>query len=892
MTDKSSNEELEIKDSQYKQLLLNIPGMVYRGRPDWRIEIITRSEEITGYPTAAFKSGEMNWLEVIHPDDKDRIVDEFAMALKENQPISQKYRIVTKEKEIKWVLDKKTARFSDKNEFSGVDGVILDITGPKIDETFLKESESKYRQLIELDSDAIYLISNDGKILDTNSTACSMLGRTKSEILQLSIGDIDPDFTHDAFLEFWTQFPFDESNVFETTHLRKDGSVVPIEISSKKFKINNEILYYAIARDITERKLAEKALKERDKRFQVAMEFANDGLFDWNLETNQVYYSPGWKKLLGYQEHEIENEFSEWERLTHPNDVKTSWAMLNELFSGQRDRFEKEFKMRHKDGHWVDILSRANIVTNESGVPIRCIGTHIDISQRKQAERDLLEQKIKAEQYLELASVMFIGLDRKGNVNLANKKAAQILECHVSEIMGASWFDIFIPETNRENVRSVFMELISGNIEPMEYYENSVITKDGKEKNIAWHNTVLRDDQDNIVGILGSGEDITIRKRLEDQILQSQKLEAISTLAGGIAHDFNNMLGVITGNISHALSFVNKDDELFEILADAQDGATKAQTLTQQFLTFSRGGEPIKQIAHLNPLIKESATFITRGANVRCDFDCRDDLWPLEVDAGQVSQVINNLLINAIQAMPDGGVIKIATENTNVSPENGLPLPSGKYLKATIKDQGVGIAKKHLAKIFDPFFTTKLKGSGLGLATAYSIITRHGGGILVDSELGVGSTFTLYLPASPEITTPVPPIESSRPQEKNKILIMDDQEAILKMVGRMLNRMGYETELTTDGSQAIEIYKQAVQSQNPFDLVILDLTVPGGMGGAATVKELLKIDPNVKAVVSSGYSNDPIMANFQDYGFCNVMPKPYSKNQLSEILDTIFGENQ
>jgi len=359
-------------------------------------------------------------------------------------------------------------------------------------------------------------------------------------------------------------------------------------------------------------------------------------------------------------------------------------------------------------------------------------------------------------------------------------------------------------------------------------------------------------------------------------------------LAGGIAHDFNNMLGIISGNISYAISNLKKDDELYEVLLDVQESTKQAKGLTDQLMTFSKGGAPIKKVADINKIISDAAIFSIRGAKSRCSFELSNDLWLSEVDEGQINQVINNLVINANQAMPNGGYITIRTENINIKTESGIPLPAGKYIKIGIEDQGVGISKNHLLNIFEPYFTTKQKGSGLGLAITYSIIKRHEGHITVYSEVEKGTVFNIYLPASFNDSKEPEDQKKITHKGQGKILIMDDQEPILKMVTRMLSKMGYEVTTAMDGTQAINIYREAYDAESPFDCVILDLTVPGGMGGAKTIPELLKINPNVKAVVTSGYSNDPIMANYQDYGFCGVVPKPYTKEQLSTVLTHIF----
>lgn len=381
-------------------------------------------------------------------------------------------------------------------------------------------------------------------------------------------------------------------------------------------------------------------------------------------------------------------------------------------------------------------------------------------------------------------------------------------------------------------------------------------------------------------------------QKLQKQLQQSQKMEAISKFAGGIAHEFNNILGVITGNISYALSTFSKEHELYEVLFDVQEASKKARNLIQHVITFSKGGAPIKKPADINKLLNDAVTFAIRGMKTEYHFDLSNDLWAVEIDEGQMNIVIANLVINADQAMPDGGLITVRTENTAVNTNSGLPLSTGRYVKIEIEDQGIGISKENIPHIFDPYFTTKQEGRGLGLATSYSIVSRHGGTITVCSEIEKGTVLNIYLPAALKNDKKTIVQKESVHTGQGLVLIMDDQESILKMAGRMLNRMGYDTVFATDGTQAVKLFSDAYQSVNPFNLVILDLTIPGGMGGAQVIPELLKIDPYVKVVVSSGYSNDPVMANYEKYGFCGVIPKPYTKDQMADLLNIIFCEKK
>ncbi len=287
--------------------------------------------------------------------------------------------------------------------------------------------------------------------------------------------------------------------------------------------------------------------------------------------------------------------------------------------------------------------------------------------------------------------------------------------------------------------------------------------------------------------------------------------------------------------------------------------------------------------------IQEIAAFALRGSKSRCSFAIPDELWTIEADDGQLSQVINNLVINADQAMPDGGTVGIACRNIVVEDGDSLPLPPGKYVLVSVTDQGVGIPREHLGKVFDPYFTTKQKGSGLGLATTYSIIKRHNGYITVESMVGKGTTFHFYLPASGLIHKKEAEPAAAAVSGAGRVLIMDDEEMVRDVAGRVLSRLGYDVAYASCGEEAITAYEKARIDGCPFDVVIMDLTIPGAMGGKEAVKRLREIDPAVKAVVSSGYSNDPIMAHYADYGFCGMVSKPYTIKKLSDTIQKVMS---
>jgi signal transduction histidine kinase/CheY-like chemotaxis protein len=393
--------------------------------------------------------------------------------------------------------------------------------------------------------------------------------------------------------------------------------------------------------------------------------------------------------------------------------------------------------------------------------------------------------------------------------------------------------------------------------------------------------------------IIAIVRNITVSKRADEELLKTSKLESIGILAGGIAHDFNNILTAIIGNICLAGTMMLPGSEAAIRLADAEKASLRAQDLTRQLLAFSRGGEPIKKLSSISDLLRESAGFVLSGSNVRCEYSIVDDLLHANIDQGQISQVINNLVINAKQAMPNGGAIRISAENVFVSgkePENELPLTEGIYVKITIQDEGPGIPAEQLNKIFDPYYTTKQTGSGLGLTTSYAIIRRHGGRIFVKSGRGCGAIFSIYLPASKD------PLENTKEEVagsiagKGRILIMDDEEMVRDVLEGMLVHFGYEVAMAGDGAEALKALQEASQSGKRFDAVIMDLTIPGGIGGREAAAMIREFDSDVKLIVSSGYSNNPIMSAYRDYGFSAIMPKPFNLDDVREVLSQTLSD--
>jgi PAS domain S-box-containing protein len=404
--------------------------------------------------------------------------------------------------------------------------------------------------------------------------------------------------------------------------------------------------------------------------------------------------------------------------------------------------------------------------------------------------------------------------------------------------------------------------------------------------------TVVSASLENRKRLIESFVDIRDRKQMEEERLKIHKLESLGTLAGGIAHDFNNLLGAILGNVALAKRYSNPREKIFHLLDNAEKISLRAGDLTKQFITFSRGGEPFRKIAFIGEAVRNAASFALSGSSVRCESRIPGDLWPVEVDEGQMRQVIHNMAINAREAMPEGGLLTLSARNVSLGAEEIPPLPGGRYVMISVEDAGVGIPESDLAKIFDPYFSTKergnQKGMGLGLTTCYSIVRNHEGLITVESTVGKGTVFNIYLPSSDTKSSTRNAPRKEKTSGKRRILVMDDEETVRAIIAEMLDHLGYEVELAKDGIEAIDLYKRARESDRSFDAVIMDLTIPGGMGGREAVRKLLEIDGEARAIASSGYSFDPIMSEFAAHGFKGAMAKPYNLDEMGRIVSAVI----
>jgi len=664
---------------------------------------------------------------------------------------------------------------------------------------------------------------------------------------------------------------------------------------------------------------AELARQESDTFKRLAQQFREltESTSDWIWEVDEnavyTYASPKVEELLGYEPDEIlgKRPFD----LMPPEEAERVAAIFGSVVQAREPFHRMENTNIRKDGQLVVLDTSGVPVFDGSGEFRGYRGIDRDITAQKRAEEELDKYRQRLEEQVtertadlnmvvdQLKEEICDRIEAEASVRESEARLQALLNAMPDLMFRMSndgeFLDYQAPSAERlafppeeflgKRVHDLFPEefaaftmihlerALETNVTQVYEYELPVLTGEVR----SFEARMIAAGPEEVVVIV---RDVTEQRKLEAEIQKIETLESVGILAGGIAHDFNNILAAILGNISLAKMLLPPGAKAYIKLEEAEKASYRARELTAQLLTFSMGGTPVRKTASISILLRESAGFALRGSNVTIDFSIAEDLSQVDVDQGQIGQVISNLVINADQAMPEGGTIELSAENVIVEADQRLTLPNGRYVRISLRDEGTGIPEEHLPRIFEPYFTTKQTGSGLGLAVCYSVVQGHEGRITAESRLGEGTTFHIYLPASlEEVEEGEQPALPAVPGH-GKILVMDDEDAIQVMADGMLQEMGYEVRVAANGEQAIEMYGDALQAGEPFEVVIMDLTIPGGMGGKEAVKELRQLDPALKAIVSSGYSNDPIMSNFREYGFDAALAKPYGASELSAAI--------
>jgi PAS domain S-box-containing protein len=774
---------------------------------------------------------------------------------------------------------------------SGLCGISTDITDRIETERRLRESEDQFRSIFEHANDGIMMADIENKRqLEANKAMCDMLGYTRNEIMNLDINDIHPkEYLHSVTDIFERQVRGEISMAQDIPMLRKDGSVFYADINAGRVTIGGKDCLIGIFRDISERKRAEEELRERERQLAESQRIAHIGSWEHNLKTNKVVWSDELFLLLGLDPKKDPGDFRAFFNSIHPDDQPVLKKAIDETVKTGKP-FSVDYRYLLPDGKTSILHAQAELIPDEAGDMVVLSGTGQDITERKLAEEKIRQSEEFVRSILDTVDEGFIVIDRDYRILTANKAYCGQVSMHCYEVIGKHCYEIShkisrpcYEEGEECAVRYVFA---TGKPHAVSHKHTD---SDGHVLYVETKGFPIKDASGNVTSVIETINNITEKHLLEEERLKTQKLESIGTLAGGIAHDFNNLLQGVFGFISMAKMSLDQGEKSWTMLEQAERALHMSVNLTSQLLTFSKGGKPVKKRISLTPVIENAVKFALSGSHTEYQIKSCPGLWQVEADEGQLGQVIQNIVLNSDQAMPLGGRINIAVRNVHAH-EKGVPqtLMQGDYVEISIKDSGIGIPERFLSRIFDPYFTTKEKGSGLGLATSYSIIKNHNGLIDVQSEAGKGSTFTIYLPSAGAAEAEAPSSAVTPAGRLGRVLVMDDEEIVRMVSGELIRSLGHEVDFAEHGVAAIEKYQQALSDGKPFDIVILDLTVRGGMGGEETIRKMRAIDPAIKAVVSSGYSDGDIVSNYREHGFSAFLQKPYEVKGLQDIINSMF----
>jgi PAS domain S-box-containing protein len=822
-----------------------------------------------------------SWEALAHPDDMKKSSKLLERHFSGELPYYEiECRMKHKDGHWVWVRDRgKVVSWSADGKPLMMFGTHADITERKQAEQSLKESELKYRSFIEASSDAIFCVDEKGQYQFTNRLFASTFGKSPDYFIGKTFWDIYPKEHADYRFEATKRvFQTGESESLEVEVPLPDKTLFFYATANPiKDETGKVILALTHAVNITERKHIEDELRESEKKFSAAFHHGPQMMAISDIKTGRyLEVNDNFIRLTGFSRKEAIDKKSTDLGILSKDDRQT---LIREL--QQTGRIAgKEMTMYRKNGEPFWCLFFAEI--------IQVSGTdHIlwlveDITDRKRAEEALLDSQQKFQALVESTSDFIWEMDSRGLYTYCSPQLDILWGFHPAEMLGKSPFDLLPPEDREQAIKG--FSALAESASPFRNMEMRSVDGTGQVKLIEISGAPFFDMEGKLSGYRGITRDITERKQIEEELQKAQKLESLGVLAGGIAHDFNNLMGGIFGYIDMA-SEASTENKVTSYLSKAMNTIDRARALTQQLLTFAKGGAPVQQIGDLFPFVQETAQFALSGANISCHFDVPQDLWACNFDKNQIGQVIDNLIINAQQAMPVGGTIELSSRNITLAEKEHPLLANGNYVKISVKDSGVGIPKELISKIFDPFFTTKAKGHGLGLATCYSIIKHHGGCIDVESEPGKGSTFKVYLPASTEAASSAIKQTDKTHKGTGTFLIMDDEEVMRDTIGDMLETLGYTVISKENGKDAIDFFATEIKANRKIVGMIFDLTVPGGMGGKAAIEEIRKIDTEIPAFVASGYADDPVMKKPAEHGFTASICKPFIKSELSEMLN-------
>jgi PAS domain S-box-containing protein len=796
--------------------------------------------------------------------------------------------------------------------------ISTNLRGERLFQAHLRQGELALAQteaIISATQEGVVVIDDQGRIQSMNPAGEKLFGITSAKVQGQNVVALIPDR---AIWQDRTSLP----RTLNTQGQRLGNQTFPIELSLNELNLDGRRCVVALVRDTTERERGDDTLRQiglgvtptpgadatRSLLRQLSRALGTTRAFIMEV----IGEGPAAVAMLSVMENgDLRGTVAVDPRNSACAEVLVRGFRL--ITEGARKQFPEDVIIadHHAEafagmplvdhrGRRVGVIGifhdhrLENAATIESTLQIFASRAAADI-ERKRSEEALAAEKERLAVTLRSIGDACITLDNDGRVVMFNAVAERLTGWVFDDATGRYLNDVLhlLDERTRRRSEHLLQRIATAGSSDASDGLNILVSKENDERIVETSSSPIRDRLGRKLGAIIVLRDVTERQRVEEERQKAEKLESLGLVAGGIAHDFNNILTTILGNVSLALGGGEVPQTITERLAAARKAAQRAQELAGQLLTFAKGGAPIKQAINLAQFLTDTVHCAVAGSRTTCDLNIAADLWPVEADPGQLAQVIANITVNADQAMPSGGRVQVTAENLELPLDSvSLGLHAGRWVRFSIEDHGVGIAEHYLKKIFDPYFTTKPTGSGLGLAAAYSIVKNHGGVILVESTPAVGSTFNVYLPASEKVIEPPPaPEPAVTPYGSGRVLVLDDEEAICMLVTCALEPLGYEVTETQDGLVALEKYSDAMNSGKKYDLVISDLTMPGRMSGQEAIRRLRELDPNVRAIVSSGYANDPVMSRYQDYGFCGMIAKPYEIDALGRKVAEILAHS-
>jgi len=792
-------------------------------------------------------------------------------------------------------------------------------------EKALRESEEKYRSLANTE-DSIYMVDRNYNYILMNEKQSSRFGLPLDKIIGRSYREFHTEAETNDFVHLAEQV-FESSEPIQQEYRSKRDNHYFLRTFSPVKSLNRmtTIAVTVVAKDISVRKRMEERLIESERRLHNVIQDSPIPSFVIGKDHKVLYWNTALEELTRIKAAEIIGTTRHW-RAFYSGErpcmadllVDQSLDTIAQWYSSKyiksrliEDAYEAVdfFPELGEGGKWLRFT--AAVIRDSRGDQVGAIETIEDVTERKLNEQALINSEVRLQSIIQGSPIPTFVIGKDHIIMYWNKALEELSGVRAEEVIGTTDSHRPFYSEKRPALADLLLDQALDAIP--KWYSNNYIKsklleeayeatdffselKDGG-KWLRFTAAVIRDSHGNLVGAIETFEDVTERKRAEEQLIISDKLESLGVFADAIAHDFDNLLTIMLRNIFAAkLSFADEEHGLLgEGLEIAEQAGLQAKELAHRLVTFAKGGEPLRKIGSISQLLMDSVAVSLSGSNVICKFSLPDDLWLIEMDDVQIRQVIHNLVVNAGESMSGYGTITIDAENVNISAGNSLPLKEGKYVKWSVTDKGRGISQENLQRIFDPYFAIKpaatAKGKGLGLSICYSIVKRHDGFIGVKSEPGVGSTFFVYLPASPQGDS-IKEAKSDQGDSKGwRILVMDDEATVRDATGIILNYLGYDVECAKDGKEAIDLYRKAKEKGSTFSAVILDLNVSGGMGGKEAMKELLAIDPYIRAILSCGYSEDPVVSEFRRHGFSGAVHVPYDIEKMKEVLNNLLHGN-